>query len=193
MVLEVNRLNIKKAVRVLHEGGIIIYPTESSYGMGCDFTNKNAVERVNLIKNRLKNKHNTVIVDSLETAKKYTKLCEKETKLANKFMPGPLTLVTKGKNGAEFNFRISSHPVAGKLARLFGKPIIATSANNSGHPAIYDSADLHNFFGRVDIILDYGDLPKREASTVVAVSPRFRKIREGAIKIDTIKSSLKRM
>ena len=191
VVLDTKLPNLKKAVSVLKQGGIIIYPTESSYAIGCDYTKKNLVKKIFKIKKRPKTKHITTIVPNIKVAKQYTKLTKKEKHIVERFMPGPITLATKGKRGKEFNFRISKHPVALKLAKEFGKPIVATSANTSGEPPIYESEDLHKFFGKVDLILDHGNLTITYPSTVVKVSPRFRTIRKGPISVKDIKQSLK--
>jgi tRNA threonylcarbamoyl adenosine modification protein (Sua5/YciO/YrdC/YwlC family) len=193
IILEPKKENIKKAALVLKKGGLIIYPTESSYAIGCDFTNDKAVEQLCKVKNRKKAKHLTVIVPDIETAKKYGKIDKISELLVHRFMPGPLTLAVAGKGRfEEFNFRISSNHIALKLAKIFGKPIVATSANISGEENIYDSKELAMFFGKVDVIIDAGMLPKSVVSTVAEVkSKKIRIHREGAIPVKNIIAVLK--
>jgi tRNA threonylcarbamoyl adenosine modification protein (Sua5/YciO/YrdC/YwlC family) len=192
VILEPKKENIKKAALVLKKGGLIIYPTESSYAIGCDFTNNRAVEQLCKIKSRPKTKHLTVIVPDVQTAKKYGGIDEVSELLIQRFMPGPLTLAVAGKGRfKEFNFRISSNHIALKLAKVFGRPIVATSANISGEENIYDPKELSTFFGKVDLILDAGPLQRSKVSTVVEVKGKRIKIhREGAISSDTILASV---
>jgi L-threonylcarbamoyladenylate synthase len=107
-------------------------------------------------------------------------------------MPGPLTLAVAGKGRfKEFNFRISSSHIALKLAKIFGKPIVATSANISGKDNIYDPKELAMFFGKVDLILDAGPLQRSKVSTVAEVKGKKIKIhREGAIPKETLLASV---
>ena len=192
VILEPNEKNIKKAAKVLELGGIVIYPTESSYAIGGDYTNKETLEEIKQIKKRPKTKKTITIVPDAEMAKKYGKIDEISNALINKFMPGPLTLIVPGKyRRDEFAFRISENPIARKLAKHLGRPITATSANISGEENIYDSEELHKFFGKVDVILDAGDLPKREASTIVKVlKTKIKILREGAISKERLKEFL---
>jgi len=185
-ILKPSVKGIITAVHILRKGGIVIYPTESSYAIGCDFTNKKAVAYVVGLKQRPVSKHITVIVDSLKTAKKYCRLNKKEKQLIKEFMPGPLTICAKGKHFKEFNFRISSNRIASALAKFLGKPIVATSANFSNEMPIYESKKLKQFIGLVDAIIDIGMLPKREVSTVVKVNKETKILREGAIPKDKI-------
>jgi L-threonylcarbamoyladenylate synthase len=178
--------NIKITAEILKRGGIIIYPTESSYAIGCDYTNKKAIRKLMKIKKRLLSKHTTVIVDSIKTAEKYAKLNNKEKLLVKGFMPGPLTICAKN----DFNFRISSNKTANALAKIFGKPIVTTSANISGEPAIYNPKELKNFIGKVDVIIDAGKLAKREPSTIVKVGKEIKILRNGPIKEKEIKNKL---
>lgn len=180
IIIKPEAIDMKIIAGVIKKGGIVIYPTESSYAIGCDFTNKKAVSRLFKIKKRPVSKHTIVIVDSLKTAKKYCKLNKNEIKLVKAFMPGPLTICAHGKN-REFNFRISSNEIANSLAKYAGVPIVATSANISNEPNIYDVNELKKFYGLVDLIINAGRLPKRKASTVVKLRKNVEIIRKGAI------------
>ena len=84
---------IKEAKEKLEKGGIIVFPTETAYGIAVDALNPDAVEKVYEVKRRPRDKGLTTIVDSLETAQKYAELSESEKKIVKEFMPGPLTLV----------------------------------------------------------------------------------------------------
>ncbi len=135
------------AVDVLKRGGVIVFPTETSYGIGCDATNAKAVRRVFRVKGRPDGKGTPLIVDSLAAAERWGKFNLVARKLAKKYWPGPLTIVvpvtTPGVvsglvlQGKTIALRVSSHPIARALARGLGRPLVATSANLSGEPACY--------------------------------------------------------
>ena len=175
---------VTHAVKTLKKGGIVIYPTETSYGLGADATNLIAVKKINRIKGR-REKFISIIISDKKMAEKYLVLNGDIRKLMRKFMPGPLTLVAKKKKLKTKTllggFRISSNRFASNLVKSFGKPITATSANISGKPGIYRLKDIVKIFsGKVDLIIDSGNLPKRRPSTVFDVSKR-KIIRKGKI------------
>lgn len=144
------------------------YPTESSYALGCDATNRKAVGKVYRLKKRPASKELTVIIGSAKAAEKYAILGGSEKSVVKKLMPGRLTLVARSRKGGEFAFRIPSNYKALEMAKAFGKPITATSANISGKEPIFSVKKLLNVWnGRIDMILDGGTLARRRPSTVV--------------------------
>ncbi len=174
---------LEKAVQILKKGGVIIYPTETAYALGCDLTNKKAIKKIYKIKKRTKKKGLTAIISDIFMAKKFGRISKLEEKLIKRFMPGPLTLIIKKKEkfpdlaNKEFAFRISSNKIANKLTKLFGKPIVATSANLSGKKPIYKIKKIKKIFNnKIDLIIDVGDLEKKKVSTIV-------KIEKGQVKI----------
>lgn len=176
LVIKQNSSAIEKAVSVLNSQGLIIYPTETCYGIGADATDENAIAKVLQIKKRPPEKKVSVAVSSLEMAKKYFSLNHKAEKLAGAFMPGPLTLIVNGNS-----FRIPSNKFVLKLIEKFGKPITATSANISGQDSIYDIDKIIQIFGgEIDLIIDAGNLPVRKVSTVFDLDMN-KILREGAI------------
>tara|TARA_Y100000310_G_C20689153_1_gene821067 strand:+ start:2816 stop:3373 length:558 start_codon:yes stop_codon:yes gene_type:complete len=163
--------NINQAVEALEKGNIIIYPTETSYALGADATNSEAVEKIFQTKERDRGKPLSIIVSSLEMIQKYAEIDGNTKKLIEKFMPGPLTLIVPLKTGLADNlckdtvaFRISSNQVAQELCEKFQKPITATSANLSGNEPIYNIDEIKNQFDI--LIVDAGNLPKNEVSTI---------------------------
>lgn len=166
--------DIEKAREVLRNGGLVIFPTETAYGIAADALNPDAIERVYEAKKRPREKGLTVIVDSLETAEKYAELNETERIIVGKFMPGPLTLVAEKKDSVpdnlneKFVFRISSGEVARKLSS-YG-PITATSANVSGRPTSYSVNEIdEELLEHVDYVLDAGELERSPTSTIAEV------------------------
>ncbi|VVC71762.1 Threonylcarbamoyl-AMP synthase [uncultured archaeon] len=163
-------------VNALAEGGVIVFPTESSYALGADATNAAAVDKVYEMKARPASKGMPVLVDSIETMARYADVEGLPRFLAEKLMPGQLNLVVRQTPGAlapnvgerdTIAFRIPNHEFDLRLAKAYGKPITATSANLSGHPAIYSSVEAVTRFVRdASVIVDVGDLPLRSFSTI---------------------------
>jgi len=166
-----NKKSLELAVNVMEKGGTIIYPTETSYGLGCDGTNPKAIRKIFRIKKRNISKNLTYIVPSVEIAEKYGIVTRIDKRIIKKFMPGNITLVVKSRNkkfGREFAFRISSNKFANELSRKFNKPIVATSANVSGKEALYKINEINRIFsGKVDLIIDSGNLKKKKPTTVL--------------------------
>lgn len=171
-----NKNKIKKiAVNTLRNNGIIIYPTETLYGIGVDATNKKLVKMVFRIKRR-KDKKFISAVSDIKMARKYFMVNKDMEKLAKKFMPGPLTIIDEDG----FSFRIPKDKLALKIIKKFRKPITSTSANISGKKIKGIKSIIKNFDGKVDLIIDDGNR-KNMASTVFDI--RTRKIlRRGPIR-----------
>ncbi len=175
--------------KILKNGGIAAYPTETCYGLACDATNVRAIMRIYKIKGRASKKPISIIVSDLRTMKKYGKIDARMARLTKKFMPGPLSIITrktrkipKVLNADEICFRISSNKIANALAQRLGKPITATSANMSGKRPIYKIRELISAFnGKVDVIIDAGDLRRTEPSTVICLKNEPKLIRKGPI------------
>ena len=194
-IFPINENSIKETVNVLKNGGICIYPTETCYGLGCDATNEKAIKKLRKIKKMNDEKKISIIVSSLEMIKKYGRVTRRVEKIVNLFMPAPLTLVIRKKksipdilNKDEIAFRIPNNLVALRLVKEFEKPITATSANITTKPSIYTFDKIRKVFeGKVDIILDGGDLPLEPPSTIVDMTKRKPEIiREGSMKATLI-------
>lgn len=189
MKTEIIKSRDKKAIvsasAILKKGGLIIYPTETCYGLGADATNLRAVRKIIEVKARKTGKFIPIIISDMKMAEKYIVLNKDIKKLMRKFMPGPLTLVAKKKKIKTKRllggFRIPSNRFAINLVRRFGKPITATSANISGKNPIYKISDIKKIFtDKVDLIIDSGNLLRRKPSTVFDVSSK-RILRKGKI------------
>lgn len=187
---------IEEAKKVIKKGGLVVFPTETAYGIATDATNSNAVDKVFEAKQRPRDKGLTVIIDSLTTAEDYARLSETEIKIINEFMPGPLTLVSEKKEkvpknlNSDFAFRISSGEVASKLAEI--GLITATSANISGESTAYSVDDISDeLLDKADYVLDAGTLDKGPTSTIVEFSKGELVVhREGPIKKNEIEKVL---
>lgn len=189
---------IKRAANVVTKGGLVIYPTETCYGLGADATNPKAVKKVYDIKKRPRSKPIHIIVSNLKMMEKYGEVTEEIMCLVKRFMPGPLSVVTRKKrtvpkilNPKEITFRIPDNLIALKLVQETRVPITATSANISGKPPLYKIKDvITNFDGKVEMILDAGNLKKVPPSTFVDMKSRPKLIRKGPIKFTKILKEL---
>lgn len=173
--------SVTEAVEVLKKGGLVIYPTETLYGIGADATNKDAVKKLTRYKNRSFGKPYSIAVIDLNMARKYASVNKTAEDLYRKFLPGPITVVSQGKHNlapgiesetGSLGIRIPDHPFIRKLITEFKKPVTATSANASYKKRPYKIEDvLENISntqrGMIDLIVDAGELPRNEPSTVV--------------------------
>lgn len=163
---------LKEAKDTVRDNGVIVYPTETAYGIGGNALKENVIDRVYEAKQRPRSKGLTVIVNSLEQAEEYADLSEAEKALVEEFMPGPLTLVAEKKEmvpdslNEKFVFRISSSPIARELASE--GPIVATSANISGEKTSYSVDSISSeLLDKADFVLDKGRLPRGPTSTIL--------------------------
>lgn len=197
---------VREIADIILCGGTVVFPTETSYGLGGDATSQAVADRIFRIKSRSFSKALLIVVPDIETAKKYLVWNPAIEKLAGKHWPGALTIVGKyrqpGDTSARLargvvNFdntvavRVTSDPWLRELLEEAGKPLIATSACISGEKDIYDPAEAERIFSAPDncpdAVVDGGTLPKNPASTVVsAIDGDIRLIRQGAVKINNI-------
>ena len=208
-IFELNSLKEKQkkkaigaAAKAVLDGGVIVYPTESSYALGVDATNPRAVKKVFKLKGRKGKKALPIIVSNLRMAGKYALLNWGARKLVREFMPGPLTIVVEKKRGTlpdslsprGIAFRIPGSTIARAICGEAGKPITATSANKAGEPSIFGSVEVvEKFSGRVELIISAGKLPKRLASTIVDFRrARPKLVRRGPIALSAISAELNR-
>ncbi len=192
-IVKADKNGLQAAVEVLAAGGVVAFPTETSYGLAADATNPRAVARVYRIKKRSGEKSLPVIVADLKMVEKYALLTSLAKQLARKFFPAPLTLVVKlrrnsglAKNissNGKIAFRVSSNKFAAALSKKLGKPITSTSANLSGKNSLFSvrGLQLHG----VNLIIDAGKLPRKKPSTIVDCTEKQPAVlRQGRIKIN---------
>jgi len=173
--------SIRQAVRIILDGGIVAFPTESFYGLGVDAMREDSVALLFRIKARDQGQPILILIPSLETLEQYAAAVPGVAReLMESFWPGGLTLVFEatervlpvltGGTG-KIGVRLSSHPVAALLARSLGHPITGTSANFSGYPPARSAGEVARGFGKqVDLILDGGGTPEGKPSTVLDVT-----------------------
>jgi L-threonylcarbamoyladenylate synthase len=195
-------MNVARAAEVLRAGGLVVFPTETVYGVGADATNPHAVARIFAAKGRPQFNPLISHVLSLADAERHGELHPTARALVEKFWPGPLTIVVPRRADspvtelacaglATIALRSPSHPLARELLAAFGGPVVAPSANRSGHvsatTAAHAAADLE---GAVDLILDGGPSAVGVESTIVAIDAEGRAtlLRPGAIGRDAIEA-----
>lgn len=191
---------LAEIITELFAGKTIIYPTETSYGLGCDATSQEAVHKIFDIKGRSEDKPLLIVVPTIEMAKKFLTWNNTIDQLANSYWPGPLTIVgaavpnaglasgVVSKSGT-VAVRVTASPVAKFLSESLGRPLVATSGNISGAGDVYSADVAAQMFATAtnqpDIILDGGELPKRLPTTLVDASQdKIIILRQGEIKID---------
>lgn len=176
---------IKKAVRIIKAGGLVAFPTETVYGLGADYMNKYAVERLYEVKKRPRNKPFTVHIADLRTLDELS--CEISgavRMLIKRFWPGPLTIIFKTKNDVKVGVRMPANRIALDFILACGTPIAAPSANISGKkPPLSAEEVISGLGGEINLILDGGKTEVGVESTVLDVSSEpYKILREGAIK-----------
>ncbi len=172
---------IARTVEVLQAGGIVIFPTETTYGAGVDATNQQAVDRLLSYKSRREGKPMSIAVPNQAEAAKYVEVNPSAQKLFDRFLPGPVTVVCQSKNkvatgvASEFGtlgIRIPDYQLILDIVEAYGKPITATSANASGEKRPYTVQDIFDRLSQkqqnlIDLVLDAGELPHNPPSTVI--------------------------
>ncbi|WKZ28945.1 MAG: L-threonylcarbamoyladenylate synthase [Patescibacteria group bacterium] len=163
---------LKKAIAVLKRGGLVVYPTETAYALGCDPKNAKAMKKIFLVKKRAAVKPLPLIAASPAMARRAAVLDRYASMLADAFWPGPLTLVaprvTGTKGTGEIAVRVSSAPWAQALSAGLGRPVVSTSANLSGAKTRYDVPSVLRDLGTLpDMLLDAGTLKSAPPSTIV--------------------------
>lgn len=185
--------DLQTAVVILRRGGAVAFPTETTYGLGCDPRNRRAVERVFTIKGRDRKKPLLLVAGSWSQVECVARLSPMTRQLARQYWPGPLTLILPARPGAnlargvvvngEVAIRYSSSPIVRRLTRRFGFPIVATSANLSGQVDSRSVRGVERSGLSVDSIIDGGALPRRKPSTVARMKKdgAIEIIRQGAV------------
>lgn len=186
---------VEEAARVLKGDGLVVYPTDTVYGLAADAFSDIAVEKIYACKGRDENKPIHAVIERFGQAAEFAVIPEAAQKLANAFLPGPLTLVLSYKGSEHagimrrmrtIGVRVPNNDFCLALARAYGRPFTTTSANRSGMSTERAMAKLLAQFDDAsayfDLAIDAGELPVSKPSTVVDVSGAAPVIlREGAI------------
>ncbi len=185
----------EEAGRIVERGGVVIYPTETLYGIGGDPFNRDVVARISVTKGRPEEKGFILLVDEKMVYELSDEISENVEKVLREFWPGPLTVILPARKkfvqvlGEKVAMRISPHPVPRRIISVSGKPLISTSANISGEEPVKDFEQLIKVFkDKVDAFVR-GEIWYGEPSTIFdAVEGRI--IREGAVKKEDLERLL---
>ena len=193
---KIDEEELKRVVNILDNDGVIIFPTDTVYGIGCNCFSTKAIKKIFFYKNRPNNKPINVLTDNYEKILSVVKeIKPKEKELINKYMPGDLTIILK-KNEAisplltanldTIGVRIPANSIALKILESVNYPLATTSANISGEESGIKLADFEvDFADKVDAIIDGGESKLKVASTIVQVDDKdnIKILRQGTLKI----------
>jgi len=192
-ILPANEAAVARAARCLAQGGLVAFPTETVYGLGADAANAGSIARIYEAKGRPSFNPLIAHVGDLEAGMRVARFDATAKKLAEAFWPGPLTLVlprTKDCAVADLAtagldtiaVRVPAHPVARSILRAFGGPVVAPSANLSGHVSATSAAHVQSdLMGRIDLIVDGGAVNVGVESTIVGCFDAPMLLRPGGL------------
>ena len=190
---EIKYEQLKKPAQIIKQGGIVVFPTETVYGIGTNGLNKEAIEKLYKIKQREHNKPISLLVSNIDMIKSLTtEISEQEYKLIEKFFPGPLTIILKKRKiipdilTSNTNFVgiiMPDDPIAIKLIEYAKVPLATTSANISTHPSETNIQNIMTNFGNtVNYYIDGGTSKIGLGSTVIKIENNKPQIlRQGSI------------
>lgn len=194
MLIEINPQNpqqrlINQVVAILLEGGVIAYPTDTFYGIGCDIMNKRAIQKIYQIKQRDSGKPFSFICSDLKHISDYAKVSNYAYKTMRRLLPGPYTFILEGSKlvpkmmltrRKTAGIRVPDHPICIELVKQLGNPIISTSATTPDGEIFHDPSLLHDYFGnRLDMVIDAGPAPGLPSSVISLIQDIPEIIRVG--------------
>ncbi|MFH0896746.1 MAG: L-threonylcarbamoyladenylate synthase [Candidatus Bathyarchaeota archaeon] len=194
---------IGAAVDIIMYGGIIIYPTDTVYGLGADALNPKAVLKIFKIKDRPLDQPLPVAVSGLEMAETIAHVDDKARKLINAFWPGALTIVLEKRSivpsvvvseGSSVGLRMPNHAVPLMILNMSGLPLIATSANKHGMPSPLEACEaLRQVNNEVDLVLNCGKVEGQSSTIVDLTKTPPQIIREGPVSREIIEKVVGRV
>jgi tRNA threonylcarbamoyl adenosine modification protein (Sua5/YciO/YrdC/YwlC family) len=194
MLIEINPKNpqmrhIRRVAALLKEGGIIAYPTDTVYGIGCDILNKKAIQRVYQIKQRSKSIPFSFICSDLKNISHYAKVSNYAYKTMRRLLPGPYTFVLEGSRlvpeimltrRKTAGIRVPDHAICLSLVKELGNPVITTSATTPDGSILHDPSLIHDFFrSRIDVVIDGGVVSGQPSSVISLIDDTPEIIRKG--------------
>lgn len=181
--------SITKVVDVLLRGGIIAYPTDTYYGIGCDIMNKKAIEKIYQLRQRSKKKPFSFICSGLKNISHYAKVTNYAYKTMRRLLPGPYTFVLEGSRlvpkimltkRKTVGIRVPDSPICLSLVEALGHPIISTSAKLPNGTLLHDPTLIRDHFkNSIDVVIEGGPVPGRPSSVVSLIDDTPEVIREG--------------
>ncbi|MFC1516291.1 L-threonylcarbamoyladenylate synthase [Thermodesulfobacteriota bacterium] len=194
MIIKINPKNpqerlVSKVAEVLKKGGIISYPTDTHYGIGCDIMNKKAIERIYQLKQRNQRKPFSFICSDLKNISHYAKVSNYAYKTMKRLLPGPYTFVLEGSKlvpkimltkRKTAGIRVPDNTICLSLVEKLKNPIITTSATQPDGSMLYDPSLIHDYFHpRIDIVIDGGPVSGEPSSVISLIDDVPEVIRRG--------------
>jgi tRNA threonylcarbamoyl adenosine modification protein (Sua5/YciO/YrdC/YwlC family) len=186
---------IKRIVEILEKGGVIAYPTDTVYGLGCDLMNKQAIELLYQIKGMQRDKNLAFICPDLADISKYAIVENATYRVLRRLLPGPYCFVLQATrdvpkmvqmNKKTVGIRVPAHPVAQAIVRELGRPIISTTAARPGEDPMVDPWEIKEMFSALEIVVDAGPGGIIPSTVVDLSSGEIVIVREGAGPIDDL-------
>ncbi len=180
---------IRKVVEILKNGGVVVYPTDTYYGIGCDILNKKAIEKIYQLKQRDQSKPFSFICSGLKNISHYAKVSNYAYKTMRRLLPGPYTFILEGSRlvpkimltkRRTAGIRVPDNPICLKLVEELGNPIITTSATMPDGSIFNDASLIHDYFkGRIDLVIDGSVIPGQPSSVISLIDDIPEVIRKG--------------
>ena len=196
---KLSKRQLSEAAEILSNGGLSAFPTETVFGFGVIFDNKESYSRLIQVKRRPPEKPFTLMLSSTDDIEKYAYIDERATKLIKKYMPGQFTIILKAKDNlpsyciskeGNVGIRISGDKMVRDLIAEVGKPLLVPSANKSGEPPLTKSDDVIKIFEKeIDAVIE-GESISNIPSTIVLLNENVNVIREGVITKEEIFKTL---
>ncbi len=194
MLLEINPDNpqprlIEQVAQCLLDGGVIAYPTDTTYGIGCSIFNKKGLERIYQVKHRDKRKPFSFICNDLSEVSRYARLSNMAFKVMRRYLPGPYTFVLEASREVPdllttrqktVGIRIPDNRICLAIVNALGAPLVTTSANLSGEEPVGDPYEINQRFAALDLVVDGGRLTTDVSTVVSMVDDQMELLRQGA-------------
>lgn len=193
-ILEVSAVHpqprqIHKAAEVLEGGGLIAYPTDTYYGIGCDLTNRRAIDKLYALKGRDRRKPLAFLCPDLSDVSRYAKVSNFAYRTMRQLTPGPFTFVLEAtklvpemmqSKQKQVGIRVPQAPLMLAIAAQLGRPIVTTSATTSSDDVLTDARSIKEALGgRLDLILDGGPQPSEPSTVVSLIGDEITILRQG--------------
>lgn len=184
----------------LDQSLVIAFPTETVMGLGVYFDDHKAYELLNQIKRRPEDKPYTLMLGDINDIEKYAFVTDRDRRIINAFMPGPVTLLLKSKNVPDYvthnagviGVRVPNMPLVQELIKYCGKPLLVPSANKSGEKPALTSLEVREVFkDELGYIFEEDSLAQKPSTIIDLTSEQVKILREGPISIEDINKVLK--
>ncbi|MFA7662785.1 MAG: L-threonylcarbamoyladenylate synthase [Patescibacteria group bacterium] len=187
---------VEQTVEILVSGGVVAYPTDTIYGLGCDAFNSTAIDKIYALKNRDTSKPMSLICRDIEQIKQLAEINDFQEQILSTYLPGPYTFILKAKPEAPqklvsslgtLGIRIPDNQFCLEVVKKLNSPLITTSVNLAGQPNLNSATEIDRLFGdQLDLILDAGEINNQPSTIIDLTQSEPKIIRQGAGKFENI-------